>query len=116
MYEAPGKVTVAPNVLTTIVRLTALEQAGVHGLCAAPPNVRGLLAGGASEEGVFVGVGDDGVEVEVHVVVETSANMLKLGESLQSGITRAIEEMVGMQVSAVNVYIDEVALAAEKPH
>jgi uncharacterized alkaline shock family protein YloU len=36
--------------------------------------------------------------------------MLKLGETLQSSITRAIEEMVGLPVSAINVYIDDVAL------
>ncbi len=110
MYEALGKVTIAPTVLTTIVRLTTLEQRGVHGLAPFPPKVRGLLAGGAGEEGIFVEIADDGVLVEVHVVAEATANMLKLGEALQTRVTRAIEEMVGMPVAAVNVYIDSVAL------
>lgn len=113
MYEALGKVTIAPNVLTTIARLTAMEQRGVHGLAAFPPKVRGLLAGGAVEEGIFVEVTDEGVIVEVHVVGEASDNMLKLGQSLQTRITRAIEEMVGMPVAAVNVYIDSVVLTTE---
>ncbi len=113
MYEALGKVTIALNVLTTIVRLTTLEQRGVHGLAPCPPKVRGLLAGGASEEGTFVEVTDEGVLVDVHVVAETNANMLKLGEALQSRITRAIEEMVGMPVAAVNVFIDSVVLLPE---
>lgn len=110
MYESLGKVTIAPNVLTTIVRLTTLEQRGVRALAAFPPKVRGLLAGGAGEEGIFVEVSDEGVAVEVHVVADASANMLKLGEALQNRITRAIEEMVGMPVAAVNVFIDSVVL------
>lgn len=114
MYEALGKVTIAPTVLTTIVRLTALEQRGVHSLAPFPPNVRGLLAGGAGEEGIFVEVTDDGVLVDVHIVAESSANMLKMGEALQTRITRAIEEMVGMPVAAVNVYIDSVILVPER--
>jgi uncharacterized alkaline shock family protein YloU len=113
MYEALGKVTIAPTVLTTIVRLTTLDQRGVHALAPFPPKVKGLLAGGAAEEGIFVEVTDEGVLVDVHVVAESAANMLKLGEALQTRITRAIEEMVGMPVSAVNVYIDSVVLRPE---
>ena len=45
MCEALGKVTIAPSVLTTIVRLAALEQRGVHALAPFPPN-RARLAGG----------------------------------------------------------------------
>jgi uncharacterized alkaline shock family protein YloU len=40
--------------------------------------------------------------------------MLKLGEALQNNITRAIEEMVGLPVAAVDVHIDDVALPAGK--
>ena len=109
-YETPGTVTIAPTVLTTIVRLTALDLRGVHGLAPFPPKVRGLLAGGAGEEGIFVEVTGEGVLVDVHLVAEATANMLKLGETVQTRITRAIEEMVGMPVAAVNVYIDSVVL------
>jgi uncharacterized alkaline shock family protein YloU len=115
MYEAPGKVTIAPTVLTTIVRLTALEQRGVRRLALVPPNVRGLLAGAAVEEGILVAMTEEGVHVEVHVIAEAGTNMLKLGEALQTSITRAIEEMVGMQIATVNVHIDDVMLSQDRP-
>jgi uncharacterized alkaline shock family protein YloU len=114
VYEAPGKVTIAPNVLTTIVRSTTLEQRGVRRLAPVPPNVRGLLAGGAADEGIFIEVTDEGVQIEVHIVAEGDTNLLKLGESLQSSITRAIEEMVGMPVAAVNVHVDDVVPPSAK--
>jgi uncharacterized alkaline shock family protein YloU len=113
MDELQGKVTIAPNVLTTIVRLTTLDQRGVCRLATVPPRVRGLLTGGATDEGIFVEVTDEGVRVELHVVADANANMLKLGEALQAEVTRAIEEMVGMLVRSVDVHIDDVLLPAK---
>jgi uncharacterized alkaline shock family protein YloU len=115
MERVLGKVTIAPTVLTTIVRLTTLEQRGVRRLMPVPPKVRGLLAGGAVEEGIFVEVTNAGVQVELHVAADADVNLLKLGESLQNNITRAIEEMVGLSVASVDVHIDEATLPVGKP-
>jgi uncharacterized alkaline shock family protein YloU len=109
MEEVVGKVTVAPPVLTTIVRQTTIEQRGVNRLAVLPAKMRGLRAGSALEEGILVDVDDEGVHVEVHVVADSGINVLKLGTDLQSSVTRAMEEMVGMNVAAVDVYIDDVA-------
>ncbi len=108
MEEVQGKVTVAPPVLTTIVRQTTIEERGVNRLAALPAKMRGLRAGSALEEGILVGIGEEGVHVEVHVIAESGLNMLKLGADLQCSITRALEEMVGMTVVAVDVHIDDV--------
>jgi uncharacterized alkaline shock family protein YloU len=114
MEEVAGKVTIAPTVLTTIVRQTTLDENGVHRLAAAPPKVRDRLAGGVVEDGIAVLVTDAGVHVEVHIVAESDGNMLKLGTALQSRITRALEEMVGMNVAAVDVFIDDVVMPTEQ--
>ena len=112
--DVQGKVTIAPGVLTTIVRQTTLEQRGVQRLSAVPPTMRGLMASTAHDEGIRVAVIETGVQVEVHIIADAETNMLKLGATLQTKITRAIEEMVGMTVAAVDVYIDGVALPATK--
>jgi uncharacterized alkaline shock family protein YloU len=72
--------------------------------------MRGLLTGSRADEGILLGVSDEGVSVELHVVAQSNANMLKLGDTLQAEITRAIEEMVGLQVKCVDVYIDDIFL------
>jgi uncharacterized alkaline shock family protein YloU len=110
MDDVQGKVTVAPSVLTSIVRLTALEQEGVHKLAPVPRPMRGLLTGSRADEGILLGLGDEGVSVELHVVADSNTNMLKLGDTLQAEVTRAIEEMVGLRVKSVDVYIDDVFL------
>ncbi len=50
----------------------------------------------------------------MHVVAEPGINVLKLGAALQTEITRALEEMIGMSVTAVDVHVDDVARAAPK--
>lgn len=114
MEDVAGKVTIAPTVLTTIVRQTALDREGVRRLAAAPPNVRNRLAGGVVENGIAVLVTEAGVQVEVHIVADGDTNMLKLGAALQNEITRALEEMVGMNVATVDVFIDDVVMPTEK--
>jgi uncharacterized alkaline shock family protein YloU len=114
MDELQGKVTVAPSVLTSIVRLTALEQEGVYRLAPVPRPMRGLLTGSRADEGILLGIGDEGVSLELHVVAEANINMLKLGDTLQAEITRAIEEMVGLPVKSVDVYIDDVHLPSNE--
>lgn len=111
MEEPLGKVTIAPTVLSTIVRQTALEQRGVCRLVPLPPRVRGRVgAASAVEDGLFVMYSDQGVHVELHVAAEHGINLLQLGESLQASIVRAIEDMLGLGVAAVDVYIDDVEL------
>lgn len=113
MDEQLGTVTIAPYVLTTIVRQTTLEQRGISRLVPVAPKMRGWLGtGAAAEEGIFVAVTDAGVQVEVHVAADNGINLLKLGEAVQDAIIRAIEDMVGMSVASVDVHIDDVVLAA----
>jgi uncharacterized alkaline shock family protein YloU len=113
MDDLQGKVTIAPSVLTTIVRLTALEQEGVHRLAPVPRPMRGLLTGSRADEGILLGVGDDGVSLELHVVAKANVNMLGLGDTLQTEVTRAIEEMVGLPVKSIDIYIDDVFLPTD---
>jgi uncharacterized alkaline shock family protein YloU len=115
MEEVQGRVTVAPPVLTTIVRQTTLEQRGVNRLGVLPAKMRGLRAGAAVDEGILIEVTEDGAQVEVHVVADAGLNVLKLGTDLQNAIVRVLEEMIGMTVMGVDIYIDDVARSAGTP-
>lgn len=105
MTEALGKVVIAPDVLVSIARLTTLATPGVAHLCSS--GVRAVL-GSKDAGGVRVAVENDQVTVDVRVAVEHGTNMLQLSQGLQARIARAVQELVGMDVAAVNVYIADV--------
>lgn len=109
MEEVPalGRITVDPEVLETIARLTALAVPGVARIAPIP---RLRLLGG--REGVRITLQDGSVLVDLYLVVESGYNMLALGHQVQAEVTRAIQEMVGLDVEAVNVYIEDVVPAS----
>lgn len=109
MDENLGKVTIAPNVLVTIVQKTASSVPGVAHLSDSVPGVKRLLGLHTVGRGVEVDVLEDQVTVEVYLVAKRNVDLLQMGREVQREVTRAIEQIVGMQVSAVNVHIEDIA-------
>ena len=108
----PGTVTIDPNVLEAIARLTAQKVPGVLRL-AEKNDVEKLL--GLGDKSIEVEVREDGaVAVEVHIIAAPNLSLLHLGRDVQQAVTRAIQQIVGMQVLEVNVYIEDVDFSAEE--
>ena len=104
-----GKVTIAPNVLVTIVQKTANSVPGVAHLYPGVPGVKRLLGLQTVGQGVEVSVEEDQVAVHVYLVAKRNVDLLQTGRTLQQQVTRAIEDIVGMQVKSVHVHIEDVA-------
>jgi uncharacterized alkaline shock family protein YloU len=107
--EKLGKVTIAPNVLVTIVQKTALSVPGVARLSENVPGVQRLLGLHTTAEGVQVTVTDGQATVDVYLVGRRGFDLLQMGRSLQKDITRAIQDIVGMEVQEVNVHVEDIA-------
>ena len=104
-----GKTTIAPEVLETIARLTTLAVPGVARV-AAPARLWRLL----HHNGVEIEVIGNSVRAKLYVVTEPHANMLSAGRQIQAEVTRAIQDMVGMEVRSVDVNIEDVAYPSER--
>ena len=109
MDDNLGKVMIAPNVLVTIVQKTATSVPGVHKLDEGVPGVKRLLGLHTVGQGVEVGVADNEVSVDVYLVARRDTDLLQMGRKLQGDVTRAIEDIVGMDVREVNVHVEDVA-------
>ena len=109
MEEKLGKVTIAPEVLVTIARLTTLCTPGVVRMSTDwMGNVNRLLGRTSSGGGVRIEVEDDAVTVDLYVIVEPGVNMYNLGQTIQAEVTRAVNDMVGVAVRTVNIHIQDV--------
>jgi uncharacterized alkaline shock family protein YloU len=104
-----GKITIAPEVLETTARLTTLAVPGVARLIS-PPGMPRLLR----HDGVRIEVTGNSVRVKLYVVTEPRVNMLSVGRQIQAEVTRAIRDMIGMEVQSVDVYVEDVARPAEE--
>jgi uncharacterized alkaline shock family protein YloU len=107
MEDTQGKTTVSPEVLTTIARLSALGVPGVSRLAAIPGGVNRLFKRGAGE-GVRIETEENVVFVDLHLILKQDVNIREVSRNVQQNVTRAIEEMVGMDVGHVNIHIEDI--------
>jgi uncharacterized alkaline shock family protein YloU len=107
MEDTQGKTTVSPEVLTTIARLSALGVPGVSRLAPIPGGVNRLFKRGGGE-GVRIETEENVVFVDLHLILKQDVNIREVSRNVQQNVTRAIEEMVGMDVGHVNIHIEDI--------
>jgi uncharacterized alkaline shock family protein YloU len=105
--DPPGKTTIAPEVLHTIARLSALRVPGVSRMGTVPTNMNRLFKRGQSE-GVEIEIQDDVVFADLYLILQNSVNIREVGRNIQRDVARAISEMVGMQVGRVNIHVEDI--------
>lgn len=113
MTASLGRIFVAPEVLVTIVRQVSLSEPGVARLSGRASSRRSAARiQTATSDGVRVEIDEqNGVTVDLRVIVAAGVNMVEIAHTLQNVVTRAIEHMVDMKVRGVNVHIDDIDLA-----
>lgn len=104
-----GVVRVARQVLSTIVIDTALQISGVVRIAHVNDQWSRLLGREIPKQGVTLTVKENTVSADLYLVVASGINIVEIGTAVQEIVASAIEEIVGMQVKEVNVYIQDVA-------
>ena len=107
METTKGKTTVAPDVITTIARLSALSVPGVSRLAPISGGVNRLFKRGAGD-GVRIEIEENTAYIDMHLILQQDVNIREVSRNVQQNIARAIQEMVGMDVGCVNIHIEDI--------
>jgi len=105
--RAPGTTTIAPGVLVTIARLSALSVEGVAGMAHVPSGMNRLLRRGTGE-GVEVSIEKGNVSVDLYIILERDTYVRDVSKKVQIEVARAIEDMVGMDVKRIDIHIEDI--------
>lgn len=105
--DTQGKTTVSPDVLTTIARQAALEVSGVSRLAPVSGGVNRLFKRGISD-GIRIETDNNTVNADLHLILQQDVNIREVSRNVQQQVTRAIQEMVGMDVGRVNIHIEDI--------
>jgi uncharacterized alkaline shock family protein YloU len=112
--ERLGRIIVAPQVLVAIARLTTLSTPGVSRMGGSwVGEVSRRLRHRIGDGGVEITVEDQVVTADLYIVAEQDVSLFELGRQLQANAARAIEEIVGLKVWAVNVHIQDVEISVD---
>lgn len=101
-----GRIAIAPAAVAQIVGAAAAESYGVVAL-AGRGRLSKLVPWGI-KKGVDVGLRDDGLVVELRVVVEHGVRLAEVAETVRSRVQYELERMVGLPIASLEVHIDGV--------
>ncbi len=106
--ESIGRIEIAPEVLTTIAHRTTMEIDGVNEMAAVPPDVGRLFRRAISHNGVLLDYADGKLSFDIYVLMDPQVNVLKTSQAIQDAVIEAIDKMVGLDVDAVHVHVEDV--------
>ena len=113
-----GKTAIADSVVAKISGISCREVAGVHDMGAGVSRAFGVLKEkmpiGSSEpsptRGVSVEVGERQAAVDLDIVIEYGAAIVDVAEAIRKNVIGNVEAMTGLEVTEVNVTVDDVFL------
>lgn len=104
-----GATRVANDVVAWIAALTALQVSGVHAMYRpSGQSIDRILRRRVAHRGVRVELRDDGLLIDLWIVMVAGANVAAMGAEVQRSVGDAIRRMLGLPLAAVNVFVSEV--------
>lgn len=114
-HTSLGKVEIAPEVIEVIASIASSEVEGVA-------SMRGNFASGVVErlgkknhgKGVKVELSDEGISVDVYVVMNFGVAIPTVAKNIQDNIRQALITMTALEVDEVNIHVVGVQFEAPK--
>ena len=108
----PGKTVIADGVVAKVAGIAARQVSGVHALGGSAARalgaIREAISGADLSPGVSVTTQGGTASVAISIVVEYPHELQKVAGEVRNAVETAIETIVGMQVTAVDVTVKDV--------
>lgn len=112
-----GTTVITDSVIAKIAGIAAREVSGVHalggGAARALGVIRDAISGTDLAQGVSINVADSQVAVDISLVANYPFPLHTVAADVRAAVITAIESLVGLQVTEVNVTIKDVHLASD---
>ncbi|MBT1636724.1 Asp23/Gls24 family envelope stress response protein [Clavibacter tessellarius] len=115
--SASGKNTIADGVVEKVAGIAARQVPGVHdlgnGAARAVGAIRNVIGQQDRGQGISVEVGEKQVAADIVVVAEYPVALQDLADRIRESVTDAISQVVGMDVTEVNVTVSDVHIPSD---
>jgi uncharacterized alkaline shock family protein YloU len=109
-----GKTLIVDGVVSKVAGIAAAQVPGVFALGGGVSRAIGAIREAVNQtdksQGVSVEVGETQAAVDITLVAEYPVPLQKLADDVRLAVTAAIEQIVGLQVTEVNVTVNDVHL------
>ena len=103
----PGMLTIDNTVIADLAGYAALESYGVVGMAmpSLTDGVAKILPAARLRRGIQVVNTDDGVVIDLYVVIESGVNLSTVCRNLSDNVRYALTSFVKLDIAAVNVHV-----------
>jgi uncharacterized alkaline shock family protein YloU len=112
-----GKNVIADGVVQKVAGIAAREVPGVHdlggGAARAIGAIRNAINAQDRGQGVSVEVGEKQVAADIVIVAEYPVDLQRVADDVRRSVTDAISNVVGMDVTEVNVTVSDVHIPSD---
>lgn len=105
-----GEIAMDHDVLATIAALAAMECYGLVGMTykSARSGIAKMLKGEHLSKGVEIKTVEDGVEIELYVIIQYGTKISVVAENILEKVKYQVETQTGVKVKEVNLNIEGV--------
>ncbi len=111
-----GKTVINDSVVAKIAGIATRDTAGVYALGGGAARAIGAIRDAMNNtdlgQGISVEVGETQVAVDVSIVAEYPVPLQKVGDDVRAAVIGAISTLVGMEVTEVNITINDVHISS----
>ena len=117
-----GRTSIADSVVQKIAGIAAREVTGVHDLGTGGKRavgtfrqrIPGTSSGPNVAQGVSVEVGERQAALDLDVVCDYGVSIVDLSHAIRTNVITSVEGMTGLEVTEVNIAVDDVFLAGDE--
>ena len=114
--EHYGAIKISDDVIASCAANTALGIEGVHHLTGGLTDSisKNILGKESSGKGVKVAHGDDGLVLDIYVIVAYKVKIPQLAWEIQGTVKKEVEALTELPVAEVNIHVQGVNLPGEE--
>lgn len=101
--KTQSSLNISDEVVASIARNSIAEIDGVHSLSALPPKYN--FAAAATSQSIGIRYNSDSAEINIAIIVSMNHKIKTVCEQVQQSVKDSIQNMAGVPVSKVNVFV-----------
>ncbi|CAG7840965.1 alkaline-shock protein [Clostridium novyi B str. ATCC 27606] len=111
-----GIVKISDEVVEVIAGLAASEIDGIEGMSTTlVGGITQILSGKKNlSKGIKVNVEENSATIDLYVVVKYGIKIVDVAKAVQENVKKSVELMTGLNLTAINVYVQNVVLPKEE--
>lgn len=105
-----GQIQIDTDVIALYAGTTAVECFGIVGMAAVSmkDGLVKLLKRESLTKGINVTIRDNAISIDFHVIVSYGVSILAVTDNLIESVKYKVEELTGMTVEKINIYVEGV--------